>query len=174
MKNRKIECVTKKYIEDTDLFWNIENTSNSGFIIPIERYCSDPEVFCEAYRLVGEQFKLFNKISRSKSSFTDMVKLQLYEKYKMIFEGKFSYKSFCEFCGSNFDSFSFIKCGYKDRKMLVYDTTAQNACILTAVPQYQYIEKHLKKNIISYRFISNKITKIGNEWKLTDEFFKNF
>lgn len=39
---------------DTDTFWNIEGTSDAGFIMPIDRFCTDWELYCQVEQLINK------------------------------------------------------------------------------------------------------------------------
>lgn len=170
----KHEILLKKFKEDTSLFWNIDNTSNAGFIIPVERYSSNPELYYAVYRLMHDQYMLFWEIFKTKTntSSLDETMPKLYANYKKVFEGKFSYDIFCSICDKDFNDESIIHCSWKDRRTLIYDETLQEAYVLAALPEKAF--DSCEKDNITYRFISEKIVKIEEVWKLSDGCLSDF
>ena len=100
---------------DESLYWNVPDTDNAGFIIPIERHCSNWRLYRTAEELIDKQQHFLctmisggkmpdQRISSVDDGFCQVSSSvffgcgnmkELYEHYLTIFENNVSFKDFC-------------------------------------------------------------------------------
>lgn len=100
-------------LPDESLYWNVEDTDNAGFIIPVERYSDDWRLYRAATRLIKLQRMFLRKIICPDCLLQEQLNVgttefcpvkifgcgsmsELYNYYMTIFEGKIGYNGFCE------------------------------------------------------------------------------
>lgn len=183
---------------DESLFWNVENTDNAGFIIPIKRYSDIGELYLASDSLINAQREFLRNITScggtdktekekyypaDKEIFfgCDNMK-ELYDYYLTVFEGKIGFDGFCEV----FEGYLKDENGALSVKRSVTENVplfcgeewkSRVVLIYDVIGKYASIMaalpdtedgREITEEELTYRFSAMKMIKTERGWRLTD------